>query len=79
MFDTHLKSTGTDYTARATLLIAAFVIIPFLMLMSGPLTNVVLATGIAASVACIGLAWLNIRRYSKVAIPTLENARTVVK
>lgn len=29
MFDTHLKSTGTDYTARATLLIAAFVIILF--------------------------------------------------
>ena len=70
------KSTGTNYTATAALLIVAFVFIPAILIASRPIGDFSLAAGIIGSVICIGLARRNWMRSSHLSTSSIATPRT---
>jgi TRAP-type uncharacterized transport system fused permease subunit len=73
------KSTGTEYTITAALLLVAFVFCPAVLLVSGPVGSGSIYLAIACSVVCTAMAWANWRWHSRLTIPSLEASRTKSK
>jgi len=79
MFDSQQKSTGTQYTVTAALLIVAFVFIPAVLIVSRPFGYASVSLALACSALCVAYAWVNWRSYSQLTIPSLETPRTRLK
>ncbi|MCX6594305.1 MAG: hypothetical protein NTZ56_22550 [Acidobacteria bacterium] len=73
MFDSHLRSTGTKFTTTIALLAVGLIVSPLVVLISRPVGMIAVSTGLASSVACLALAWLNWKRYSQLTIPSIED------
>ena len=71
MFDSHQKSTGTDYTMTAALLIMAVVLIPAILFLSRPFGYGSVSVALVCSVMCVALAHLYWKKHSQVTIPSL--------
>ncbi len=71
MFDSHLRSTGTQYTITAALLIVAFIFSPAVLMASRPVGYVSVSFAIACSTALVALAWMNWKKYSDLTIPSI--------
>lgn len=65
------KSTGTDHTLTAALLIGAFIVSPAVFFLSRPVGPTFLTLLILCTVACAALAWRRWKRSSELSIPTL--------
>lgn len=72
MFDSHQKSTGTQYTMTVALLIVAFIFSPAVLILSRPFGYVSVSLALACSALCVAFAWVNWRKYSQLTIPSLE-------
>jgi hypothetical protein len=72
VFKTNQKSTGTQYTTTAALLIVALIFSPAALIMYRPLGFLSVSLSVACSLFCLGLAWVNWKRYSDLSIPTME-------
>ncbi len=75
MFDSHQKSTGTQYTMTVALLMGAFVFSPAVLIVSRPLGAGLIAMAMGCSAVCMGLAWATWRWNSRLTIPSLEGKR----
>jgi hypothetical protein len=73
MFDSQQKSTGTQFTTTATLLIVAFILTPAALLFSRPVGYLSLALASACTAICGGLAWWNWKRYSEGSMPSIAS------
>lgn len=72
MFDPHQKLTGTQYTTTAALAIAAALFSPIVLVLSRPFGHASISVAIVFSAACLGLAWLYWKKYSRLTIPSIE-------
>ena len=72
MFESHEKSTGTQYTLTVALLSLAFVFSPALLVLSNRFGYLPISLAVACSTLCVALAWLNWTRYSRLTIPSIE-------
>jgi len=72
MFESHAKSTGTQYTLTVALLALAFVFSPALLVLSNRFGYLSISLAVACSVLCVILAWVNWTRYSQLTIPSIE-------
>ena len=72
MFDSHQKSTGTQYTTTVALLIVAFIFSPVILIVSRPFGYVSVSLALACSVLCVAFAWVSWRKYSQLTIPSIE-------
>jgi hypothetical protein len=72
MFDSHQKSTGTDYTMTSALLIMAVVLIPAILFLSRPFGYGSVSLALVCSVMCVALARLDWKKYSRLTIPSIE-------
>lgn len=79
MFDSHEKSTGTQYTLTIALLTMAFVFSPTLLLISRPLGYLSVSLAVSCSIVCVALAGLSWKKYSRLTIPSLEATQPVTK
>ena len=79
MFDSQQKSTGTQYTLTAALLIVAFIFSPAVLLVSRPFGYLSVSLALACSMLCVASAWVIWRKYSQLTIPSLEPRRTRLK
>ena len=79
MFDSHQKSTGTAYTTTVALLVSAFIFIPAVLMLSGPLGYLSLSLALACGALCVALAWVSWTQYSQLTIPSLETSRVTSK
>jgi TRAP-type uncharacterized transport system fused permease subunit len=73
MFDSHQKSTGTQYVITVALLAVAFIFSPALLVVSRPFGPVSVVLALACSTLCIALAWFNWKKNSDLTIPSIEN------
>lgn len=71
MLDSHPRSTGTEYTMTAALVIVAVIFIPAAVILSRPVGFVSVLLAMAASVLSIVLAWIRWKKYSRLTIPSL--------
>lgn len=69
------RTTGSNYTATAALLIVAFIFIPAVLIVSRPFSDVSLAAAIGCSVICIGLARMNWMNHSRLSISSISDLR----
>lgn len=72
MLDSHQKSTGTDYTMTAALLLMAVVFIPAILFLSRPLGYVSVSLALTCGALCVALARVVWKKRSQVTIPSLE-------
>lgn len=72
MFDPHQKLTGTRYTTTAALAIAAAFFSPIVLVLSRPFGQASIMIATVFSTACLALAWLYWKKYSRLTIPSLE-------
>ena len=79
MFDSHQKSTGTDHTMTAALLIMAVVLIPAILFLSRPFGYGSVSVALVWSVMCVALARLYWTKYSRLTIPSIETPDPRVK
>jgi small-conductance mechanosensitive channel len=75
MYDSHQKSTGTQYTTTVAFLAAVFIFIPAMLIVSRPLGYLSVSLALACSALCASLAWVNWTKYSQLTIPSLETQR----
>jgi hypothetical protein len=73
MFEAQQKSTGTSYTMTVALLLVALVFSPTVVVYTWPLGYLGVSLALACSVVCIGLAWLNWKRFAQLSILTIES------
>jgi hypothetical protein len=71
MFYSHEKSTGTRYTLTIALLVLGLFVSPVLLAVSRPVGYGFFALAAISSALCLGLAWVNWKRYSQLSIPTI--------
>ncbi len=71
MFDAQQTPTGTQYTRIAALLAVAFIFSPAVLMFSRPFGYGSLSISLACSALCVGLAWLNWKKHSALAIPSI--------
>ena len=69
------KYVGTEYTATAALLVAAFVFSPSILFLSRPLGYGGVALALACSILCTAFAWLLWKRHSELTIPSIANEK----
>ena len=74
MLETNQKSTGTQYTGTAALLIAAFIFSPAALILSRPVGYLSVFLAVASSGLCIILAWVNWKKHSQLTMPSLETS-----
>jgi|SwirhisoilCB1_FD_contig_51_2928277_length_385_multi_3_in_0_out_0_1 hypothetical protein len=79
MFDSHLKSTGRDYTATVALLTVAFIFSPAALIASRPVEYWSLSLAVACSAICVAWAWVHWKRSSQLSIPSIESQYAKVK
>ena len=79
MFDSHQKSTGTQYTTTVALLIMALIFSPAVLIMSRPFGYLSLSLAISCSALCVMLAWVNWKRSSQLSIPSIAIQNTKAK
>ena len=70
MLDFQQNYTGTPYTMTAALLVAAFVMIPLILMAAGPVGYRSAAWAASASIVCVFLARSNWGRHSQLTIPS---------
>ena len=75
MLDSHQKSTGTEFTRTAALLVVALIFIPAVVMLSRPVGYDSLVLAVAASISCVVFAWRNWKRHSELSIPSLETLK----
>ena len=71
MFDTHLKSTGRDYTVTVALLVIAFIISPVALLGLRPIGYWSFGLAVVCSVSTVTWAWVHWKRSSRLYIPSI--------
>lgn len=71
MFSAIQKSTGTCYTTTAAFLILALVFCPALIVLFRPIGDAGILGLVSVAAACLALAWLSWRRFSRLTMPTL--------
>ena len=71
MLDSY-QTTGTQDTGVVTLIRLAVIFIPAVLILSGPLGYDSLSLAAICSASCLGLAWSNWKKHSRLTIPTLE-------
>ncbi len=71
MFNLLKKSTGTGYTATVGFLVVAFVVIPAIILVSRPASQLPLFRAVACSAMCVSLAWISWKKASRLFIPSI--------
>lgn len=69
------KTTGTNYTATAALLIVALIFIPAVLIVSRPFSDVSLGAAIGCIVVCIGLARRSWMKSSRLSISSISDPR----
>lgn len=74
MLETNQRSTGTQYTGTAALLIVAFIFSPAALILSRPLGYLSVLLAVASSALCIVLAWVNWKKHSQLTMPSLETS-----
>ena len=79
MFDSHQKSTGTQYTATVALLIVACIFSPAVLIVSHPFGYVSVSLALSCSALCVAFAWINWKKYSQLTIPSLETPHRRLK
>lgn len=79
MFDSHQKSTGTQYSGTVALLIVACIFSPAVLIVSRPFGYVSISLALACSALCVAFAWVNWKKYSQLTIPSLETPHTRLK
>jgi hypothetical protein len=79
LFDSHQKSTGTQYVITVALLSVACVFSPALLLVSRNFGPGSVWLAVACSTLCAGLAWFNWKNRSELTIPSLETTPARVK
>ena len=79
MFDSHLKSTGRDYSLTIALLAGGCFFVPAVLVASRSFGAWPLAIAVFSSMLCFTLAWTTWRSHSKLTIPTLEDEPAVTK
>lgn len=72
IFDSHQKSTGTQYVVTVALLAVALIFIPAVLAVSRPFGHLAVMLALASSILCVGLAWFNWKRHSELTIPSIE-------
>lgn len=75
MFDSHLKSTGRDYSMTIALLAFGLVFVPAVLVTSHSFGQGGLIVALVGGMLCLILGWLNWKSNSKLTIPTLEDER----
>ncbi len=75
MFDSHLKSTGRDYSMTIALLAFGLVFIPAVLVTSHSFGRAGFTVALVGGAFCLILGWLNWKANSKLTIPTLEDER----
>jgi hypothetical protein len=71
MFDSHLKSTGRDYTVTVALLAVAFIFSPAVLIASQPFGYWLLSSAIACSAISGTWAWVHWKKSSQLSIPSI--------
>jgi hypothetical protein len=71
MFDLQQKSIGTRYTTTVTLLVMGLFFSPALHIVSGASGYWTMSVTLAASALCVGLAWLNWKRFAETQLPSI--------
>jgi hypothetical protein len=79
VFDSHLKSTGRDYSLTIALLAVGALLVPASMFANRAAGSGALTIAAAGSLVCLVLAWVNWKRNSQLTIPTIEDERTTTK
>lgn len=72
MLEPNQKTTGTQYTGTAALLIAGFVFSPSALILSHRLDYLSVSIAAAVTLLCVALAWINWRKNSQLTMPSLE-------
>lgn len=72
MLEPNQKTTGTQYTGTAALLIAGFAFSPAALMLSHRLDYLSVCIAAAVSLLCVLLAWINWTKNSQLTIPSLE-------
>ena len=72
MFDSHQKSTGTQYTTSVASLMVAFAFSPAVLILSHPVGYVSVSLAVACSALCVTFAWFDWKFYSRLTIPSIE-------
>lgn len=71
MFDSEQKSTGTRYTMTIAWLVGALIFSPAALIFSGSSGYVAISLAFACSALCVAFAWINWKRRSELAIPSV--------
>jgi hypothetical protein len=71
MFETQEKSTGTQYTLTAALLLLALVFTPAFVMLSRPVGYLTITLAIACSAVFLASSRLSWTRYSQLTIPSI--------
>lgn len=71
MTDSRRIYTGADYTPTIALVAFAFIFSPALLILSGPVTVLLVAVGSAFSALCLALAWVSWTRCSTLTIASV--------
>jgi DMSO/TMAO reductase YedYZ heme-binding membrane subunit len=71
MLNTQQKPTGTGYTTTVAFLVVGLIFSPAVLIVQRPLTAMPIALSLICSIVCVGLAWANWRRSSRLTITTI--------
>jgi hypothetical protein len=75
MFDSHQKSTGTQYTMTVALLAVAFIFSPAALFISRPVGYGSAALAIVCSALCVAWARVNWKKASQLSMPSIASQR----
>jgi hypothetical protein len=71
VFDSHLKSTGHDYTVTVALLAVAFIFSPAVLLSSRPIGYWSFSFAAVCSASSVIWAWIHWKRSSRLSMPSI--------